>query len=80
MTVEEGDIYRVEYGRGDTWKCPVCGFENETCYDDHDLEHCMNCKSDFEAYTVQEVKNIRGEQGRSDYHKISVKNEENEDG
>lgn len=71
MSVEEGDIYQVEYGVGDTWKCPVCGFENETCYDEDDMEKCMNCKSNFKVYTVQEVKNIRDEQSRPDYQKIS---------
>lgn len=69
---EEGDKFKIEYGKEDTWKCPVCGHEKFTNYDAEDMEHCPECKTDFEVYTVQEIKNLNREEGKSEYAKLEM--------
>lgn len=70
---EKGQIFPVEYGEGDTWKCPVCGYE-EKCptYDSVEMEYCTNCSSSFETYMVQEVTEVNHPEGRLDIHEVDV--------
>jgi len=79
--VEEGDIYRVKYGEGDTWKCPVCGQEVFTPnYDTEEMLSCPECGSGFDAYIVQEVTGVGNEKGRSESESLTVQDRGDEDG
>lgn len=71
--VEEGQIFPVKYGEGDTWKCPNCGQEVECpTYDTVEMEHCPECGSSFDCYLVQEVTEVKNQQGRSEFEEIVV--------
>jgi len=73
MRFEEGDKFRVRYGDGDTWVCPICGYENLTPnYDSEEMSSCENCRSRFEVYTVQEVVDVNDEAGASEHGKIQT--------